>query len=207
MAHKNKRVTLYVTLGIFFWILAVIFLIMPIWPYVYYRLSPQTSTTLASTLAATSHPQTPQQPSTKEVNLPDFDSSLPTKNGLIIDKIGLRGEIHEGTNWEEILQSGIWRVPNFGTPEQPGLPVILAAHRWGYVSWSNAFRHLNSFYNLPKLKVGDTVDLIWNQRKYTYKIYATDSAQEILDYTADLILYTCQLWNSPVRIIVYAERV
>ena len=214
----------FINLGISFWLLAVIFVLLPVWPYVYYRISPQTSETLASTIAYTvteespttnepspeptiSLPITPT-PTPELFQFPDFDATLPEENGLIIEKIGVRGEIHEGDNWQEILKTGIWRVPNFSTPDnqKPNKPVILAAHRWGYLSWSSSFRKLNSFYNLPELQPNDEIQIIWNQRKYVYKIYSTSSGTQITDYSADLILYTCQLWNSPIRYFVYAHR-
>ena len=84
--------------------------------------------------------------------------------------------------------------------------MILAAHRWGYVYWTNSFRTLNSFYNLPKLAVGDKIEIIWNQRKYLYEIYDSGTGDKITDYSANLILYTCELWNSPTRIFKYAKR-
>ena len=86
-------------------------------------------------------------------------------------------------------------------------PIILAAHRWGYLEWSASFRKLNSFYNLPQLKVGDTIKVVWDQRPFEYKVYSVETGTQITDYNAKLILYTCQLWNSPVRFFVYANRV
>ena len=214
---------LYINLGISLWLLAVVFVILPSWPNFYYRISPQASETLASTIAytVTEKPITTVTPSIKtpeivpsptptpKITLPDFDPTLPEENGLIIDKIGVRGEIHEGDNWQEILKTGIWRVPNFSTPDNPSpnKPVIIAAHRWGYVDWSASFRKLNSFINLPNLKTDDKIEIIWNQRKYVYKIYSTETNTAITDYSADLILYTCQLWNSPTRFFVYATKV
>ena len=204
----------YISIGLSLWLLTVIFVAAPIWPYVFYRLSPGTSEILAATIGTTitetiSPPKISNLKSqiSNELPLPIFDPSLPKENGLLIEKIGVRGEIHEGENWSEILKTGIWRVPNFGTPESNDLPVILAAHRFGYVSWTNSFRTLNSFYSLPKLKVGDRVEIIWNQRKYIYEIYKEETGTAITDYTADLILYTCELWNSPTRIFKYAKRV
>jgi sortase (surface protein transpeptidase) len=211
---KKKR--LFINLGISLWFLAVILLFFPLWPHFYYRLSPNASAKLAQTLAeipttpTPTLPNTPNDPLPPQITLPPFDPTLPTKNGLIIDTIGIRGEIHEGNNWQELLTLGIWRVPNFATPDQSEttkLPVILAAHRWGYLSWSAAFRKLNSFYNLPKLRPGDKVSLVWDQRQYTYQVYATNQGTHITDYSANLILYTCQLWNSPIRIFVYAKRI
>ena len=217
------------TLGITFWLLTAIFAILPSWPHIYYRLYPQASGALASNIASTAvmaqstiiepsiTPKPTSNPSpTPTPTLPDVDPSLPAENGLIIDKIGIRGEIHEGTDWKELLRLGVWRVPDFGTPidtsplskgDLGGLrPIILAAHRWGYLDWSAAFRKLNSFYNLPKLKVGDKVKIVWEQRSYEYTIYSTETGTEITDYKASLILYTCQLWNSPVRYFIYANR-
>ncbi|HLE49544.1 MAG TPA: hypothetical protein VI791_00170, partial [Patescibacteria group bacterium] len=198
----SKRSYLY--LGISLWVLTVVFVAAPIWPYVFYRLSPGTSEVLASTigntvkvspgtvvqanrlsavpipksaqanrLSAVPIPKSAQRDSSPvkpALPLPLFDPSLPKENGLLIEKIGVRGEIHEGDNWAEILKTGVWRVPDFGTPEDDALPIILAAHRFGYVTWTNSFRTLNSFYSLPKLKVGDRVEIVWNQRKYVYEI-------------------------------------
>jgi len=212
----------YVKIGIIFWALAILTAILPSWPYIYYRLSPQTSDILASTIAATTSQETAANKSNnKQINLPTqiqptptpkpqppVNPTLPKENGLIIDSIGIRGQIHEGEDWENILKKGVWRVPNFATPgdENKG-PIILAAHRWGYISWSSQFRRLNSFYNLPKLKIGDKISIIWNQREHKYKVYASKNGEKITDYSADLILYTCQLWNSPIRVFKYARRI
>lgn len=209
----------YVYLGISLWVLTVIFVATPIWPYVYYRLSPGTSDTLAATIGntvseialpanLTNLTNLPNSTNPKlEQILPVFDPSLPEDNGIIIDKIGVRGQIHEGENWAAILKTGVWRVPDFGTPEDARQPVILAAHRWGYVTWTNSFRTLNSFYNLPKLNIGDQIQIVWNQRKYIYEIYGSEIGDKITDYSANLILYTCELWNSPTRIFKYAKRI
>ncbi|KKS80793.1 MAG: hypothetical protein UV56_C0008G0001, partial [Candidatus Woesebacteria bacterium GW2011_GWC1_43_10b] len=61
------------------------------------------------------------------------------------------------------------------------------------------------FYSLPKLKTGDTVEIIWRQRKYLYEVYKEEEGEEITDYSADLILYTCESLSSPVRIFRYAR--
>lgn len=210
----------YAGLGVSFWVLTAIFVLLPSWPHIYYRLSPQASSLLASTIASTAAAasETVKSPSpTSEapkptptppkMALPEVDPSLPAENGLIIDKIGVRGQIHEGEDWQTILKQGIWRVPSFDTPPVNDRPIILAAHRWGYLDWSASFRKLNSFYNLPQLKAGDTIQVVWDQRPFEYKVFATETGTQITDYSANLILYTCQLWNSPVRFFVYASRV
>lgn len=84
-------------------------------------------------------------------------------------------------------------------------PTILAAHRFGYLEWTQEYRLKNAFYNLPKLKNGDMVEIIWDQHKYTYQVQDVVEGTEITDYTSDLILYTCKFLVSPTRIFVYAR--
>lgn len=141
----------------------------------------------------------------EEDPIPPLDHSLPNENMLIIPKIGVEGVIHEGEDSEALLEEGVWRVDNFGIPEDNTV-TILASHRFGYITWSNEHRHKNSFYNLPKTRVGDTFEIVWDQRLYEYEIYKVEEGTEITDYTADIILYTCKLYNSPERIFRYAKR-
>lgn len=139
--------------------------------------------------------------------LPAFDRTLPKNNRLIIPSIGVDTDIGESTydNYESALKNGVWRVSDFGQPDKIGAPVILAAHRFGYLAWTNSYRHYNSFYNLPKVKVGDTVKIDWQQREYIYGVYKTETGTAISDYSADLILYTCESLSGPERIFVYAK--
>ena len=139
--------------------------------------------------------------------LPRFDATLPLENTIRISSIGVDSKIQESTleYYEEALKNGVWRVSDFGTPPTRNKPTIVAAHRYGYLAWNNIFRREKSFFNLPKLKEGEIVEIIWRQRKYVYRVYATDKGEEISDYSADLILYTCEALNSSVRIYKYAR--
>lgn len=139
--------------------------------------------------------------------LPAFNPALPKENHLKITSIGVDTDISEATydNYETALENGVWRVSDFGQPNIDGAPMILAAHRYGYLAWTNTFRRKSSFYNLPKVKVGDTVTVDWQQREYVYGVYKTENGEEITDYSADLILYTCESLNGPERIFVYAK--
>lgn len=139
--------------------------------------------------------------------LPRFDPSLSKTNRLTIPSIGVDTDIEESTyeNYESALKKGVWRVSDFGEPDLKGAPVILAAHRFGYLAWTNSYRHYNSFYNLPKVKEGDVITIAWEQRLYIYGVYKTENGEEIGDYSADLILYTCENLNGPERIFVYAK--
>lgn len=138
---------------------------------------------------------------------PSQDSTLPNLPTLKIVSLGIDTALQEASydNYEEALKKGVWRVWDFGTPSERQKPTILAAHRFGYLSWSNQFRRQNSFYNLPKLSIGSVVEIDWQQRKYLYEVYAEDKGEAITDYSADLILYTCENLTGPIRIFKYAK--
>ena len=203
----------YTGIGIVLIIAATVIFLTPALPALWYRLDTGATEQEAETIAEPTEESSDEsfndviaaEPDTDIPELPPFDSSLTETNTLIIDSIGVVGKIHEGSNADAELDKGIWRVPSFGTPEDNN-SIILAAHRFGYVYWSNDFRTKNSFYNLPKTHVGDTVEIIWNQRLYEYRIYKVEDSTAINDYGADLIMYTCRMFNSPVRIFRYAER-
>jgi sortase (surface protein transpeptidase) len=145
----------------------------------------------------------------QKVYQPAFDATLSTQNRLIIEKIGFDSPIGEDTAdaIEETLKDGVWRVWDFGTPYARKYPTIFAAHRYGYLEWTNDFRRKHSFYNLPKLTNGDRVKVLWNQRTYVYEIIDSSEGEEITNYQADLILYTCKFLDSKTRIFKYAKLV
>lgn len=138
---------------------------------------------------------------------PEFDKTLAEDNILKIPSIGLSTTINEALDqdYEQALMLGVWRVSTFGTPYMRKFPTILVAHRFGYLRWSVAYRLKNSFYNLPKVKAGDTIEIVWLQRKYVYKIYMKKEEKEISDYSANLILYTCRDLVGDQKLIVYAN--
>lgn len=208
LGFLNKILNVYTIIGIILVVIATILLITPSLPYLWYRLNTDATEQEISNLELPVNPDTtpPEQPQKPEVELPPFDESLPTTNMISIPSIGVNSQIHEGENPKESLDRGVWRAPEFGTPED-AITVILAAHRFGYITWSSEFRTTSSFYNLPKTKVGDQIEIIWNQRKYVYEIYTAEDGTYITDYSTDLVLYTCRLFNSPVRVFRYAERV
>jgi LPXTG-site transpeptidase (sortase) family protein len=143
------------------------------------------------------------------ISLPAYNEYLPDGNWLVIPKIGVRTQINEASveDHEEALKKGVWRTSDFAKPVDTGFPMILAAHRFGYLVWTNDFRKKNSFYNLDQLEVGDTFEIIWEKRKFTYEIYQAEDGEEIVDYDADVILYTCKFLNSSERYFRYARRV
>ena len=143
----------------------------------------------------------------KPAYTPPYDPKLPITNHLTIPAIGVTTDLQEATydNYEEALKKGVWRVSDFGSPNDRSRPTILAAHRFGYLAWSNLYRRQNSFFNLPKLKAGDLIEIDYQQRKYQYEVYATATGEAITDYSGDLILYTCESLVGKERDFVYAR--
>lgn len=185
---------------------------IPVIPMIWYNLKPELSSRVATTLKAPVQSLQDDFPELKETPpltayLPPQDPSLPQENRLRIPSIGVDAPIIPETveNYENALRQGVWLPPNLGTPDIRGIPMILAAHRFGYIAWSNEFRRQNSFFNLPKVKVGDQIEVIWGQRKYVYEVYQGDEGTEVTDIGADLILSTCKFLEGPIRIFRYAR--
>lgn len=131
---------------------------------------------------------------------------VPIENKLVIPKIGVDAAILEGDS-EAVLDKGIWRRPVGSTPDK-GSNTVLTAHRFKYLSGPN------TFYNLDKLALGDTFDVIWSGVTRTYKVSAihtvTPKQTEIENATDEPIvtLYTCTpLWTSTKRLVVVATLV
>lgn len=127
----------------------------------------------------------------------------PTGNRLVIPKIGVSGEVHEGYS-VFTLNSGIWRRPHSSTPDK-GSNTVFVAHRYDY---GNDDR---SFYHLPKLEEGDEIYVFWDEVEYHYTVVETSIVEstevEIEDPTEEdiLTLYTCTpLWTSINRFVVKA---
>lgn len=189
----------------------------PVGLYMYYSVMPRTTELLGKALQETSKQLVAEAKPVNVVKESQVvaeiarDTSLPDGHYLNIPKIGVGTSILEATSdkYDEALRKGVWRVPEFASPIEAsaneGKPMILAAHRFGYLEWTQDYRLKNSFYKLPSLRNGDKIEIIWNQRRYTYTVSKVEEGTEIGDYSSDLILYTCKFLVSPVRVFVYAE--
>jgi len=194
----------------FFFLTGVVFLFFSFAPSIWYAMASKVddfSRAILETVNKVSEEEDNVTAVTEEVWQPVYNPKFGPETQLVIPAIKVDTQINEASyeTYERALKKGVWRVPDFGTPYDRSKPTILAAHRFGYLSWSNIYRRLNSFYNLPKLKEGDIVEIIYKQRKYTYEVYNQSRGEEITDYSADLILYTCETLNSKVRIFKYAK--
>ena len=206
--QKKQKIILRATK--LFALLGIVFLILSFAPSIWYTLGASVDNFSVAILETVSgkEKRVDQIPA---VQIPDwqpaFNSKLSRNTTLKISEIGVDTTVNEKTyqNYEDALRLGVWRVPDFGTPADRSKPVILAAHRFGYLAWTNTYRRKNSFYNLPKLQKGDLVEITYKQRKYVYEIYSESRGDEITDYSANLILYTCETLNSKIRIFKYAR--
>ncbi|OGM15672.1 hypothetical protein A2V56_01860 [Candidatus Woesebacteria bacterium RBG_19FT_COMBO_42_9] len=191
----------------YLFLVGVLVLLIFFAPSIWYYLKGGIPNNISELLARTAKEAETAPITVKPAYQPKLDATLPQESRLKIVSAKIDTQINEATldNYEEALRKGVWRVSDFGTPADRSKPVILAAHRYGYLAWSIPYRLKNSFYNLPKLKTGDTVEIIWRQRKYIYEVYREEDGETITDYSADLILYTCESLNSPVRIFRYAR--
>lgn len=205
------------------WAIFAIFSSYPVFLYLYYTVVPGTTELLSKSLQRSSEKFVAEAkapvvvPEAEPIVTITRDPSLPEGHYLTIPKIGVDTMIREASNdkYEEALRLGVWRVGEFGDPEkiedglpaQAGRPIILAAHRFGYLEWTQTYREKNSFYKLPELSGGDQIAIVWNQHRYIYRVTKIEEGSEITDYSSDLILYTCKFLVSPIRIVVYAELV
>lgn len=202
----SKVSNIYVVLGFVFIIGALALISTPIMPYIIYRINPgETTNEVEKISQPVADDNEVEEDNTK--SFPQIDTTLPEKPYVRIEKIGVDSPISTASDYTEALKQGTWLVSGFGTPENGIYPIILAAHRFGYVYWDDATREKISYFNLPKTHEGDIIDIIWNQRKYSYEIYHEEEGEMITDYSADLILYTCKYFNSPTRIFRYARLV
>lgn len=192
-------------LGLLFLILALITILIPSLPQIWYRVFPESTESEVETISQLV-PQTSSKTITNS-RLPEKDSSLPKTNYILIEKIGVKATLKNSKDYTNVLKNGAWMVNDFPTPNELSKPVIVASHRFGYLDWSAKERREISFYNLPKLKKGDKIEIIWDQRKYIYKIVDSSEGSNIKSYNHDLILYTCKLYNSPTRVFRYAQRI
>lgn len=202
----NRTVVRYILLAIM--IISFVVMASVVIPDVYYRLQPEEDSEVLSRPTTTDSQLADLLPTpTPMPILPPVDPSLPEGDWLRIPGIGVDAGVLATANADEALTQGAWMVPDFGRPADSTQPTIIASHRYGWLNWwQTDFGRKNSFYYLPEVGVGDRIEVITDQRKYVYTVYAVEEGQLISDYEGDLILYTCKFLNSPERYFVYARR-
>lgn len=190
-------------------LLMVVFGSIFIFPQIYYRLFPADTVVLQASESGTARGgefAPPDKESAGRTYQPEVEDGLPDGDWLVIPKIGVRTEFMVTADPNEALVKGAWMAPNYAKPGEGGLPIIIAAHRFGWDWWwQSDYWKYHSFYRLPETEPGTIVELISGKRKWTYEIYAGEEGESISDYDADLILYTCKHLSSPIRYVRYAR--
>lgn len=180
-------------------------------PEIYYTFFADSQTNAYTEVADNAKAASAEQPKPSlepEPYMPPKNPELPTGTWVNIPRIEVYSEALATENPDEALDTGVWMVPDFGRPGDQELPTIMAAHRYGWDWWwQSDYWKYNSFYLLTETEPGDTVEIIYDQRRWVYEIYASEEGELITDYDADLILYTCKHLNSPIRHFRYAKLV
>jgi LPXTG-site transpeptidase (sortase) family protein len=131
----------------------------------------------------------------------------PQPNSIIIPSMLLDQPVLEGTiaNQYKVLNNGIWRWPRGSSPDRGGNTVLIG-HRFTYTNPRGVFYFLN------KVKMGDEVGVVWNNKSYAYKVAGinevppNDTAIENNTTQPELTLFTCTpLWLPKHRLVVVAK--
>lgn len=127
---------------------------------------------------------------------------IPDANTLVIPRMKLQQEIHEGGEW--VLNKGVWHTPDTGNPVD-GSNMVLSGHRFTYGGPA-------VFYHLDKVRKGDMLVVYWEKQRHQYEVTeikeVPPTAVEILDQTDErrLTIYTCTpLWSAKNRLVIIAE--
>ncbi|MEK7569898.1 MAG: sortase [Patescibacteria group bacterium] len=130
----------------------------------------------------------------------------PADNRLVIPKIGVNLPIVEGTDSEDALWKGAWRVADSSNPKEGG-NTVLSAHRFRYRPPSNL-----TLYLLDQVKPGDIMIVYWEGKEYDYRVGKTkivprentDIAEPTL--VPQLTVFTCHpLFSTKERLVVVGE--
>lgn len=144
--------------------------------------------------------QAPLVSSAPAVEVPT--EGIPSTNTLLIPRLDLRQEIHEGAS-AVALSRGVWRQPTPGNPVDGG-NMVLAGHRFTYSGKS-------VFYYLDKVQAGDEITLYWESKRYDYivrdirEVAPTDETVTMQTQDPRLTIYTCTpLWSAKNRLVIEA---
>jgi LPXTG-site transpeptidase (sortase) family protein len=128
-------------------------------------------------------------------------------NQVIVPSMLLDQPILEGPtiNRYAVLNRGIWRWPLASTPDKGGNTVLIG-HRFTYTNPRGVFYFLN------KIQSGNEIGVIWNHKKYRYKVVSitqvppTDTTIQNNTANPELTLFTCAPLLLPKdRLVIVAD--
>jgi LPXTG-site transpeptidase (sortase) family protein len=173
-------------------VVSLLALSYPLWPWFYFQLF---------------HPHIDGAPYANAARQGGNPSTKPG-NRLVIPGIGVDAQIFESTDLKILdTHDGVWHDKSERNPTTRG-NMVIAGHRFRYL------HHIsNHFYNLPKLRPGAKLYVVWDKKVYEYSVSKTktvtpDHIEIRNDHPAvpyELTLYTCTLFNSNLdRFVVSA---
>ncbi len=124
---------------------------------------------------------------------------------VIVNSIEVEGSIYEGVD-SNTMNKGFWHFPTSSLPGQKG-NVVVIGHRYAKLPPNK-----DTFFNLDKVKVGDSIEVIQNDNKFTYIVTDTivveknDTSilQDYSDYRITLITCT-PLWTADQRLVIVGK--
>lgn len=156
----------------------------------------------------------------------DFEfNTLPPTNRLIIASLwidvplvdSIYKDVTDLSQWEftEELMNGVVKYPT--TPE-PGTNGNTLFFWHTSQEWREKNPYGTVFSKIPKLQVGDKIEVIWEGNEYTYKVVTTviktpnKVNEEYLKYQGQdkqfvTLMWCYPLWRTDKRMMVIAERV
>lgn len=133
--------------------------------------------------------------------------STPTPNlenfpdRLIIPKIGVDMEL--GTDPKTLDTAG-W-VQNLYPDNSP---MVIAAHRFGWIGMPNDRKVTHTLYNINKMIVGDEVIIQWNGERKIYKIKdITEATNNPSIKAGEVLIYTCKFLESEERVFLLLSEI
>jgi sortase A len=154
-------------------------------------------------------PKLPVLAGKSEIDLNTADDATDNRDRIQIEKINLEVPFFSGG--PEELNKGSWhRYPDRGDPEQGG-NFIISAHRFTIGTTPAETKKRSPFYDLDKLKEGDTMRIFFKGKWYSYTVTKKYSVKpnateiEAPSETSKLTLYSCSLGGSADgRIVIEA---
>jgi len=219
--NKGSKITITITVLLLALVPLVYFLVYPIYndivlkknSFDIYRFTKQISINLLTQISPSTDVFAQEilgtnsiEESLKAENIVLKDTLLEdTKTKVIINSVNIEGYIAQGLSSETMMR-GFWHFPTSVYPGNKGNSVIIA-HRFQYLPPAK-----NTFFNLDRVRVGDSVILQGESGEYTYIVTNikevdpndTSVLMQTDDYRVTLITCT-PLWTNHKRLVVTAK--
>ena len=141
---------------------------------------------------------------------PAYDLEIDDGRWIVSDSAGIKAPIYtnddvaDDREVNKILDQGIYMYPEYNNIGWQGKRLVLAGHHYNMAIGEQKAQQ--SFQNLNKLQVGDTVQVVDDYKIWTYEIYKIEEATAVSEENADLTMYTCIFWwDSKLRLFVYGR--